>query len=252
MSQFANRHVVISGGGSGVGVEIATQFTKAGAKVSILGRRKDKLDGVASDIGALAIVCDVTDSKNVEAALSEARDKNGPIAIAVANAGSAISKPFSAMTANDFSSMMDVNALGVFNLWQAALADMKQLEWGRMIAIASSAGLKGYPYVTGYCASKHAVLGLTRALAVELPQTGITVNSVCPGFVDTPMLADSIANIVTTTGMSEEAASKILKANNPMKRFITTEEVASTVMWLANESSGSINGQAVSVNGGEV
>ena len=252
MTDFANKHVVVSGGGSGVGAEIAAHFAKAGAQVTILGRRESKLQTVASSTGALPIACDVTDAKSVETTLSIAREKHGPIAIAVANAGSAISKPFASMTASDFSSMMDVNALGVFNLWQASLADMKELKWGRMLAIASSAGLKGYPYVAGYCAAKHAVIGLTRALAQELPRTGITVNSVCPGFVDTPLLEESISNIVAKSGKSAEDAAKILKSTNPMQRFVTTAEVASTVMWLASNGSGSINGQAVSVNGGEV
>ncbi|MEE9333322.1 MAG: SDR family NAD(P)-dependent oxidoreductase [Granulosicoccaceae bacterium] len=257
MSEFTrtnlnDKHVVISGGGSGVGAEIAAQFAKNGASVSILGRRESALETVAAKTGAMSIVCDVTDSVSVESAINSARNKYGPISIAVANAGAAISKPFSAMTPEDFSNMLDVNALGVFNLWQVCLNDMRELKWGRMLAIASSAGLKGYPYVSGYCAAKHAVVGLTRALALELPQTGITVNAVCPGFVDTPMLDESIKNIVTSTGKTAEDAANILASNNPMKRFITTEEVASTVMWLASNDSGSINGQAVSVNGGEV
>ncbi len=252
MKDFAQKHVVISGGGSGVGAEIAAQFAAAGAQVSILGRQESKLRVVASETGALPVVCDVTQSESVESALSEARAQQGPIAIAVANAGGAISKPFASMTASDFSAMMDVNALGVFNLWQASLADMRDLKWGRMLAIASSAGLKGYPYVSGYCAAKHAVVGLTRALAQELPRTGITVNAVCPGFVDTPMLTESIANIVAKSGKTMDEAATILKANNPMKRFVTTEEVASTVMWLASNGSSAINGQALSVNGGEI
>lgn len=252
MSDFTDRHVVISGGGSGVGAEIAAQFADAGAKVSILGRQKATLQEVAADTGAMPIVCDVTRSESVESALSAARENHGPVAIAVANAGSAISKPFASMSSSDFSSMIDVNALGVFNLWQASLVDMRELKWGRMLAIASSAGLKGYPYVSGYCAAKHAVVGLTRALALELPRTGITVNCVCPGFVDTPMLTKSIDNIVAKSGKTPEEAADSLKSNNPMRRFITTEEVAATVMWLSSNGSSAINGQAVSVNGGEV
>lgn len=246
------KHIIITGGGTGVGAEIARQFAGTGASVTILGRRQEPLQLIADEIGALPVSCDVTDRASLDEALDQARDKNGPISIAIANAGAAISKPFSVMKPDDISSMMDINVLGVFNLWQASLNDMKELGWGRMIAIASSAGLKGYPYVAGYCAAKHGVIGLTRALALELAKTGITVNSVCPGFIQTPMLDESIANIVAKTGMSAEDAAKSLKAGNPMKRFIQVDEVAATVKWLASEDTKSINGQAISINGGEV
>lgn len=247
-----SRHVVVTGGGSGVGAEIARQFATSGASVTILGRRQETLDKVCEQTGAFAVSCDVTDRGSIDNALEKARKQNGPVAIAVANAGSAISKPFVSMTPGDIVSMMDVNLLGVFNLWQACLGDMKDQGWGRMIAIASSASLKGYPYVSGYCAAKHAVLGLTRSLSLELAKTGITVNSICPGFVETPMLESSLTNIVEKTGMSKEEAAKSLKAGNPMKRFIQVDEVASVVAWLAGEDTRSINGQAISVNGGEI
>lgn len=246
------KHVVVTGGGTGVGAQIAKQFAASDAAVTILGRRQEPLDAVASEIGALALTCDVTDRVSLDEALAKARARHGPVSIAIANAGAAISKPFATMKPEDVTSMIDVNVLGVFNLWQACLVDMKDQNWGRMIAIASAAALKGYPYVSGYCAAKHAVLGLTRALSLELAKTGITVNSVCPGFVETPMLDASITNIVEKTGMSPQDAAKSLMAGNPMKRFIQTDEVASAVLWLASAQNGSINGQAISINGGEI
>lgn len=252
MSNLKDKHVVISGGGTGVGAELARQFAIEGAKVTVLGRRAEPLQIVADETGATPLACDVTDRAAVDEALGKARDAKGPISISIANAGSAISKPFAAMKSEDVSSTLDVNLLGTFNLWQASLHDMKEAKWGRMIAIGSTAALKGYGYVSGYCAAKHAVLGLTRSLSLELARTGITVNSICPGFIDTPMLEQSIENIVSKTGMSEEDAAKSLKATNPMKRFIQTDEIASTALWISSEGARSINGQAISINGGEI
>lgn len=249
---LSGKHVIVTGGGSGVGAEIARQFAAGGAKVSIFGRREAPLKATADEIGAHAITCDVTDAKSVGVAMDQARQEMGPVSIAVANAGAAISKPFASMNADDLTAMLDVNLKGVFNLWQHGLVDMKESGWGRMLAIASSAGLKGYPYVSGYCAAKHGVVGLTRALALELAKTGITVNSICPSFVDTPMLEASIDNIAEKTGMSKEDAANTLKAGNPMNRFIETGEVAACALWLAGEATGSITGQAISITGGEI
>lgn len=251
MDDFKDMHVVISGGGTGVGAELARTFVCAGAGVTILGRRLKPLQNIANETGAKAIVCDVTDRASVDAAINSARE-HAPISIAIANAGSAVSKPFAAMTPEDMSATLDVNLLGTFNLWQACLTDMQNAKWGRMIAIASTASLKGYGYVSGYCAAKHGVLGLTRSLSLELARTGITVNSICPGFIETPMLEQSIDNIVAKTGMSHEDAAKSLKATNPMRRFIQTDEIAKTAMWLASEAARSVNGQAISINGGEI
>lgn len=252
MSSLSRKHAIVTGGGSGVGAEIAAQFATVGAKVSILGRRIEPLETLADKIGASAFSCDVTDRQNLDEAVALARKTNGPIDIAIANAGAAVSKPFAGMSPQDVTSMIDVNLLGVFNLWQACFEDMKTSSWGRMLAIASSAGLKGYPYVSGYCAAKHAVIGLTRSLSLELARTNITVNSICPGFVDTPMLVESVLNIVEKTGMTSEEAEKSLKSINPMKRFIQIDEVAAMALWLCSDEARSINGQAVSINGGEV
>lgn len=253
MTDLTGRHVVVSGGGSGVGARIAEEMAFAGAKVTILGRREAPLKEVAGKHKFIGwATCDVTDPEAVQAALRQARDLNGGIDVAVANAGAAESVPFSKMTADDLNAMLSVNLSGVVNLWQAALQDMQKAGWGRLIAVASTAGLKGYPYVTGYCAAKHGVVGLTRALAHELGTTGVTVNAICPGFIETPMLDRSIANIVEKTGMSEEKAARSLTRGNPQGRFIQTDEVSGTALWLCSDAARSVNGHALSLSGGEI
>lgn len=244
---LAGKHAVVTGGGTGVGAEVARTLAEAGAKVTIMGRSEAPLKAQ----GLPYQLCDVTEAEAVQAAFAAARAEQGPIDIMVANAGAAESVPFAKMTPEHLSAMLAVNLIGVSNCWQAALPDMKAAGWGRMIAVASTAAQKGYPYVAAYCAAKHGVLGLTRALSIELAMTGVTVNAICPGFIETPLLDRSIANIVKTTGMSEEQAAKSLKAGNPQKRFIQTDEVAGAALWLCTEAARSVNGHALSLSGGE-
>ncbi len=247
------RHVIVTGGGTGVGAEMAETFAHAGAKVTIMGRREAPLRQVAKQHKFIGyITCDVTDAGGVRDAFRAARGLNGAVDVVVANAGAAGSKPFEAMTPDDLDAMLRVNLLGVFNCFQAALPDIKAQGWGRMIAVASTASLKGYPYVAGYVAAKHGVLGLVRALAVELARTGVTVNALCPGFIETPLLERSIANIVEKTGMTEDQAAKSLRAGNPQGRFIQTDEVAGAALWLCSEAARSVNGHALGLAGGEI
>lgn len=249
---LTEKHVVISGGGSGVGAEIARRCAVAGARVTILGRNRTSLETIARDTGALPVECDVTSQAAVVDAMATATEEHGPVAIAVANAGSADSSPFTKMTADNFNQSIAVNLNGVFHLWQATLPAMKQAQWGRLIAIASTAGLKGYPYVSAYCAAKHGVVGLTRSVAIELGTSGITANAVCPGFIETPLLARSIDKITSQTGMSAAQAEQSLLAANPQQRFITTSEVAASVLYLCSDGAASINGHTLTLSGGEV
>jgi 3-hydroxybutyrate dehydrogenase len=248
-----NKHVVVTGGGSGVGEAIALKLAGKNALVSILGRRDKLLKEVSDKHKNIHWkVCDVSNSEEVSNCYKELRSIYGNINIVIANAGIAVSKPFHKMSAADIRSLMEVNLIGVFNTFQNALIDMKSNNWGRMISIASTAGLKGYPYVSAYSASKHAVIGLTRSLSLELASKGITVNSICPSYIDTPMTDRTIKNITELTKISKEEAINELVKSNPLKRLIQPEEVAEVVAWLCDKNSGSINGQNIPVSGGEI
>lgn len=250
---LSGRHALVTGGGTGVGAAIARTLCEAGASVTIVGRRKAPLDELSAHNEAMnAISCDVTDEASVEACLEAASDFSGPVDIVVANAGAAFAKPFHKQTAADLTAMLDVNLAGVFNVWKAALPGMKATGRGRLIAVASTAGLKGYPYVSTYCAAKHGVVGLTRALALELADTDITVNAVCPGYTETELLDKALDNITEKTGMSRKQAAENLKRNNPQHRFIQPDEVAHAVLWLCSKQAGSVNGAALPIAGGEI
>jgi NAD(P)-dependent dehydrogenase (short-subunit alcohol dehydrogenase family) len=218
----------------------------------VLGRHRGTLNEVvAAGLAHAAVVADVADRASVSAAIAEAAARL-PIDMLIANAGAAVSAPFVKSDAELFRQMMDVNFMGVVHAVQAVLPAMKQKRHGRIVAIASTAGLKGYAYVSAYSAAKHAVVGLVRSLALEMATSGVTVNAVCPGFTDTDLISGSIDNIMSKTGRSREAALAELAKHNPQGRLVTPEEVADAVLWLCGDSAGSITGQAIAVAGGEV
>lgn len=254
-------HAVVTGGGSGIGAAIARALVGAGARVTLIGRDAAKLEAQRRELGASeshalhALHCaaaDVTQADAVQGAFASARDALGPIDVLVNNAGQAQAAPFGKTDLGLWQRMLDVNLTGTFLCTQAVLPAMIERGFGRIVNIASTAGQIGYPYVTAYCAAKHGVIGLTRALALETATTGVTVNAVCPGYTETPLLQESLDQVVAKTGRTANDARAALQRANPQRRFIEPDEVAHAVLWLVMPASGSITGQSISISGGEV
>src|SRR6185312_249525 len=253
---FAERHAVVTGASRGIGSTIAASLAARGAQVSLLGRNAGNLQTVATAIGgtsvATPIVTDVTDPAAVSSAFETARRHFGPVHILINNAGQAASAKFTDTDAALWNRIMAVNVNGTYLCTRQAVRDMLQIGYGRIVNIASIAALRGGAYISAYVASKHAVVGLTRSLALEFATKNITVNAVCPGYTDTDIVRDAIANIVRKTGRSEAEALESLVATNPQRRLITPVEVAHTVLWVCGPGAESITGQSIVVAGGEV
>jgi 3-hydroxybutyrate dehydrogenase len=243
------KHALVTGGGSGIGLATARALSGAGWQVTILGRNKAKLEAAAREMkDARITVADVTDSKAVQKAVDEA----GPVALLVNNAGGVVSAPFEKTTAQSWRETLDLNLIGTVNGIHAVLPQMKAAGWGRIVNVASTAGLIGYRYVSAYVAAKHAVVGLTKALALEVAKTGVTVNAVCPGYTDTDVIADAVNTISKASNRTKDEALANFTAANPQGRLVKPEEVAAAVLWLASDEAAAVNGIALPIAGGEV
>ncbi len=251
MGSLDGKHVLITGGGTGIGAAIARALSKEGAKLSLAGRRKEPLDAMAKELPrTAAIVADITKDADCAAMVVAANKAHGPVDIVIANAGAASSAPAAKIDLKAWQAAIDVNLTGAFLTVGAALPDVTRAPGGRIIFIASTAGLKGYPYVAAYVAAKHGVVGLMKALSIELAPKGVTVNAVCPGYTDTPLLDAAADKISAKTGRSADDSRAALAKDNAHGRLIQPEEVAATVLWLCSPAASSINGQAIAVTGG--
>jgi 3-hydroxybutyrate dehydrogenase len=251
---LAGRHALVTGAGRGIGAAIAERLVQEGARVTLLGRNAETLQSVAEKLGSNAQVVtgDVSDAEQVRAAVENSRVRFGAVEILVNNAGQAKSAPLHKADDDIWHTMLAVNLTGTYHCIRAVLPAMIEQNFGRIVNVASTAGLTGYPYVSAYCAAKHGVVGLTRALALEVASRNITVNAVCPGYTDTDIVRDTVSNISEKTGRSEREALAVLVSRNPQRRLIRCEEVANTVAWLCLPGSESITGQSIAVAGGEV
>ena len=243
---LAGKRVRLPGRGRGTGADLARGVAGAGAEVVIAGRREGALAGGAAGLpGTRTIVADVTDEGSVRAMFAAA----GPCDIVIANAGAAASAPFGRPTLAECNAMSAVNLTGVFLTLREGLVQLPG--WGRLVAIASVAGLKGVPYAAPYAAAKHGVLGLVRTVALEVARRPVTVNAICPGYIDTDMTDASIANIMAKTGMDQTAALAAVTATNPQRRLIAPAEITAAALWLCGPGSEGVNGQAIAISGGD-
>ena len=257
--KLTNKLAFITGGGRGIGREIALAFAREGATIAVAARTRAQVESVANEVAgkagveAIAIECDVAHSESVNRAYERVREKfgRGPD-ILVNNAGIVETSPFLKTDEAMWQRHLAVNLTGTFHCTRAALPDMLERGWGRVINVASIAGKTGAPYISAYAASKHGVLGLTKSLALEVAAKGITVNAICPGYVDTEMTSRGIENIVAKTGKSVDDALEAIKRMSPQNRLVTPEEVAAVALLLASEAGQGINGQAINVDGGTV
>ncbi len=261
-----DRHALITGAGSGIGAAIALQLAQAGCRLTLCGRSQERLQRQAEALRAqvphLAVriaPMDVSDMASVQAAVQQAHASLGAVNILVNNAGQAHSQPFAKTDATLWHQMLNVNLTGTYHCIQAVLPGMLEAASvpgggtpGRIVNIASTAGLKGYAYVSAYVAAKHGVVGLTKALALELARKGVTVNALCPGYTDTDIVQEAVHNISAKTGKSETEARQALATRNPQQRLVQPHEVARSVLWLCAAGSDAINGQAIAIDGGEM
>jgi 3-hydroxybutyrate dehydrogenase len=253
MARLDGEHAAVTGGGRGIGRAVAAALADAGARVTVLGRNEQSLaEAVVAGHARAYRVADVTDERGIRAALSSAASEHGPIGILVANAGGADAAPFSKTTPDQFRRLFELNVLGIVHAAQAVLGGMVERGRGRIIAMASTAGLKGFSYVTAYCAAKHAAVGFVRALALETVRTGVTVNAVCPSYTDTDLIQESLERIAAKTDRSHAEALKVLLQQSPLGRLIKPEEVAAAVLFLCSKEAAAITGTTIAVAGGEV
>lgn len=248
-----SKHAFITGGGTGIGLATARLLAADGARLTLVGRNGARAQEAASEFEhAHGVSCDVADEASVNAALQAARDRYGAVDILINNAGITPSAPLHNTDLALWNEVLAINLTGAFLCSRAALADMYANQWGRIVNVASIAGLQGGMYISAYCASKHGMIGMTRALAKECAKRGVTVNAICPGYVETDIVARAAENIASKTKLNEEEARAMLYAGNPQGRLIKPEEVASSIMWLCSDGAAATNGAAIPMSGGEV